>query len=294
MKHKIFLSFVFVFLISNIIAQNYEVRYLQVLVMDTTKNIADGKGRMTKNAYLVGNKEESAYYSSIILYNKMPPGYFDSARNAASVVKQTVRVGKKEIKYSSVNFDDKYIDTAGSIIYINHQNDSLFNKEHFLINSFYTKEKLPQINWQIKSETKKLLEFDCFKATAQFRGREYEAWFTNQVPVNAGPWKFTGLPGLILELKSVDDQVSFSATRVTIPSPKTPPPFLLDNNVSLITFESYFRLPKVSAREYETRQKKFLESMPGYVPKKDMNFGPIHTDGSDMNIDALYFIEKRY
>ena len=42
-----------------------------------------------------------------------------------------------------------------------------------------------------------------------FRGRTYEAWFTTEIPVKDGPWKFHGLPGLILEVYDIQKHYSF-------------------------------------------------------------------------------------
>ena len=51
--------------------------------------------------------------------------------------------------------------------------------------------------------------YPCQKATATFRGRDYEAWFTPEIPVNDGPWKFFGLPGLILKVTDAENIFSF-------------------------------------------------------------------------------------
>jgi hypothetical protein len=40
----------------------------------------------------------------------------------------------------------------------------------------------------------------CQKAIGQFRGRNYEVWFTSSINVSEGLWKFTGLPRLILKV----------------------------------------------------------------------------------------------
>ncbi len=70
---------------------------------------------------------------------------------------------------------------------------------------------LGTMNWEIKQdEAKEIGGFACEKAVATFRGRTYEAWFAPDVPVSSGPFKFFGLPGLILEIKSADDVVKFS------------------------------------------------------------------------------------
>ncbi|MCL2651297.1 MAG: GLPGLI family protein [Candidatus Azobacteroides sp.] len=65
------------------------------------------------------------------------------------------------------------------------------------------------LNWAITPDTAVFLNYPCQKATLQFRGRNYEAWFSPQIPINDGPWKFFGLPGLILKAKDTDGFFDF-------------------------------------------------------------------------------------
>lgn len=55
--------------------------------------------------------------------------------------------------------------------------------------------------WQMSSITDTVSSYSCQKATLNFRGRDYVAWFTTDIPVSDGPWKFSGLPGLILKIE---------------------------------------------------------------------------------------------
>lgn len=68
----------------------------------------------------------------------------------------------------------------------------------------------PQL-WTIDSDTCRILNYLCNKATTKFRGREYEVYFAPEIPVNEGPWKLYGLPGLILAAKTTDGIFSFQA-----------------------------------------------------------------------------------
>jgi GLPGLI family protein len=65
------------------------------------------------------------------------------------------------------------------------------------------------LDWSIMPDTAVFLNYPCQKATLRFRGRNYEAWFTPQISINDGPWKFFGLPGLILKVKDIDGQFDF-------------------------------------------------------------------------------------
>lgn len=61
-------------------------------------------------------------------------------------------------------------------------------------------DSLHNINWQISIEKMKIDSFYCTKATAIFRGRIYTAWFDESISLSNGPWKFGGLPGLIIQI----------------------------------------------------------------------------------------------
>jgi len=56
----------------------------------------------------------------------------------------------------------------------------------------------------------------CRKAVCSFRGRVIEAWFSPDIPINNGPWKFGGLPGLILKLYDIDRLKVFECTAIEI------------------------------------------------------------------------------
>jgi GLPGLI family protein len=68
---------------------------------------------------------------------------------------------------------------------------------------------LGEIAWTQHPEHKRFGQYDCRRATGKFRGREYEAWYTLDIPIPSGPYKLGGLPGLILEATSTDGKVKF-------------------------------------------------------------------------------------
>ena len=80
-------------------------------------------------------------------------------------------------------------------------------------NLYYT-ENLPLFNWQIGTETATVCGYECFKATCHWRGRDFTAWFTPDIPVEYGPWKFGGLPGLIMKVSDDDGIYVFEAVAV--------------------------------------------------------------------------------
>lgn len=94
-------------------------------------------------------------------------------------------------------------------------------------NCYYT-EPIPKQDWQIKNETITIVGYQCQKATCNFRGRNYTAWFAVDIPLSYGPWKFCGLPGLIL--KVYDDKKGYVFECVGIEQPRQGFPIVLLNN----------------------------------------------------------------
>lgn len=58
-----------------------------------------------------------------------------------------------------------------------------------------------KINWKIDKEKQNIGEYKTQKATTVFGGRKWTAWFSNEIPLHDGPYKFHGLPGLIVKLE---------------------------------------------------------------------------------------------
>jgi GLPGLI family protein len=78
-------------------------------------------------------------------------------------------------------------------------------KENLMLFEFFNgdqlfngKDSLQNWEWNITDEKKKIEGYLCKKATSNWLGYQFTAWFTEDIAVNLGPEKFDGLPGLIL------------------------------------------------------------------------------------------------
>lgn len=87
----------------------------------------------------------------------------------------------------------------------------LFQKK-VLVNEYVYTEDIPMFDWTFLPDTLTILGYLCKKATCSFRGRDYTAWYTPDIPLSNGPWKFNGLPGLILKVEDADRDYSFECT----------------------------------------------------------------------------------
>ena len=151
-------------------------------------------------------------YNSVLIFNSTKSLYIvrnDSLENQHIHKQERVEFG-----------DDIYVRTKATNSYglryfIDLKSDSLFSRD---IGFTYVKEKKPKIEWIITNLTKKIGRYECRKAEAEFRGRNYTAWFTTEIPLPFGPWKLQGLPGLILEAYDTDKEVYFYFKKIKYPS----------------------------------------------------------------------------
>jgi GLPGLI family protein len=73
----------------------------------------------------------------------------------------------------------------------------------------YAYEEDRPMDWKILPETATIGEYKTQKAETQFAGRIWYAWFTTDVPFQDGPYKFSGLPGLIVKVEDSKGDYSF-------------------------------------------------------------------------------------
>ncbi len=73
----------------------------------------------------------------------------------------------------------------------------------------YSYEEDRTFDWKILPETVTIGNYKAQKATTKFAGRIWNAWFTTEVPFQDGPYKFSGLPGLIVKVEDEAGDYSF-------------------------------------------------------------------------------------
>ncbi|AKH94515.1 GLPGLI family protein [Elizabethkingia anophelis] len=67
---------------------------------------------------------------------------------------------------------------------------------------YFVNDSVPNFKWTIhENSTKKILGYNCIKATTIFRGAKITAYYTPDIPYSVGPFKFFGLPGAILDVR---------------------------------------------------------------------------------------------
>lgn len=175
-----------------------EVHYIRTEVTDTTKRETN---YFKEETMLRIGKGMSLYcsiprfYRDSLMHNN-PGLYFQM--EAASFEKDP-----REHDRTTLERSGRY----GSFIYKNYPEGKVTETAYFEMQDWRYEEDWEKPEWEISDETKEILGYQCFKATADYRGRRWTVWFAPEIPVQDGPWKLCGLPGLILE--AVDNHREF-------------------------------------------------------------------------------------
>lgn len=116
----------------------------------------------------------------------------------------------------NINSDYKEDDPGDPVqIYKNRNTGVVSYVYNTYVENIRCDQKIEQMgDWQMAEETDSILGYACQKANVSYAGRDYTAWFAPAIPINDGPWKFWGLPGLIL--KVTDNQGLFEWVAIGI------------------------------------------------------------------------------
>ncbi len=155
----------------------------------------DRKSQKTENMLLLVGDSSSVFYSK----NE----YLKDSIYLAKQVWNLIPEEKIALNESIPKANIKY-----KIIKHQRSKETLF-RENIFRDTFEYTEPSNQFNWEVLDSTKVILGYQCQKATTNFGGRAYEAWFSPELPISDGPYKFNGLPGLIISINDTKKQYNF-------------------------------------------------------------------------------------
>lgn len=166
--------------------------------------------------------------------------HFDSLRSLFIHNNYPIKNIPKEGGYhDEINIGDK----EGCSVFINYQNKMTYTKkggEYLTEYLHIIKESMDTIQWEISTEKKVIGGYSCTLASAYYEGRTYDAWFTPQILFPFGPYRLRGLPGLILEAKSQDNEVSWEFVHFEVQS-KEAVELIPPSNGELYTWEEFVK-----------------------------------------------------
>ena len=250
-KQALFISF---FLLNHFLFSQVKVTYEVIYKPDTTEN------KFNREDMSLKHFEGKSYF-----YNETK---FKLDSIYDKITAEFLRTG------ITPNVSLKYELNFG--IYKDFTKQEIYEIQNISSRDFMFKINLSKQNWNIDRKTKKIHNYSCKKATINFGGRLWEAWFTDEIPINDGPYKFSGLPGLILEIYDSEKDYHFLATGISKQ---------IEN----------FRLPtsffKTSQENFLKLKNKLITDPPLFVREsvtKNNNIKMKGTDGNNLESSELY------
>lgn len=154
---------------------------------------------------------------------------------------------------------------SNDYIYKNYPEGKLSTYAQLGVTSVLIEEDYAGQEWTLKDSTKTLLGYPCQLATCSYHGRDYQAWFTSDIAIDNGPWKFKGLPGLILEVYDTKNHYHFLIEGIE------------RTNIAPVCF--YYTLPDPRTAE-RTDRIRYLQlkeegtaGVPGFIQKTGLSGG---------------------
>ncbi|MFN4147736.1 MAG: GLPGLI family protein, partial [Runella sp.] len=108
----------------------------------------------------------------------------------------------------------------------------------------YKYELNQKIDWEIYNDTLTINNVLCTKAYTNYEGREYYAWFSPDFPIQDGPYKFWGLPGLIFKIHDFENHFSFSVEKIENCHNCLNPSLLMAKKPINVSYEKFKQLKK--------------------------------------------------
>lgn len=194
MKKTLFLLLVNLLLINFVKAQHIEVKYNRNKITKTKEH------KDIQNEY-------------VLFYNQGKSIFLEDKQRLSSKLKNDI----SEQEYL-LNFD---ISDKKLFYYKDFNRNELVS----ILDVYQVKDSLINWNWEITDETKEVAGYLCKKAVSNFQGFPFVAWYTEDIPISAGPEIYDGLPGLILQAYNlgyeyVSSSIKFLDNSINIERPK--------------------------------------------------------------------------
>lgn len=206
----------------------------------------------------LGNKKENLMILQIGSKMSRYADYYkiisDSLKYALAVKKEAESVVNEKV----INF------MAGTLpinVFKHPDKEKIVTIDRVPFNTYMYEEELEAPEWRLEFDTSEVCGYVCQKATATFFGRNYTAWYAPEIAINEGPWKFIGLPGLILKVE--DDRGHYSFECVAIETPKP-------NDWTLLIYDPGSTIIRIKKEQFFKQQKQFYDNPAGAVEGSGM------------------------
>ena len=198
----------------------------QSMVVDKSKAKSTKKEQtdtlqLDKVAYRITYKTRSVRDTAQVPYKYLDDEMrLDIGQNGVShFYSQTLRIRTEMVQQmykAGAGFDMTKLPKGGALSWEFYKNYPEAGRTLLLdkvgADDYQCEEKTETPDWQmVPDSTREVLGYQCQLATARFKGRQWSAWYTEDIPLDEGPWKLRGLPGLVLSAYDAQRQYIFES-----------------------------------------------------------------------------------
>ncbi len=184
---------------------NYKATYQLIYQPDSTNT---DSGKREEMFLYVGNGISRFSSAGKAIGDSLKANLDKSEFNPATLMLMGKQIPKTEFQYE---------------IFKGVQADKITYVKQIASDKYYYTDNKHQFDWKILEETDTIAGYRVQLATTSFAGRDYKAWFTQEIPFAEGPYKFNGLPGLIVKIQ--DDKGHYVFELTGIKNLENPVPF---------------------------------------------------------------------
>ena len=220
---------------------NIECQYNYTYVKDTLKHI-NSNDRLV---LLLGQKVSKCY------------SYYSMQIDTIFASPERDEILKKAINFAFKSNTDYPHKRMKAYVYKNYPDGKMTVTDGVSLQDYLYEDSMNCMNWTTGDSAKTVLGYTVQDATCNFRGHRWHAWFTPDIPIMDGPWKFHGLPGLIME---VTDERKYHVFKMVGIRKVTDMPIVFSK-----TYVGTEKFEKIDRRKFLNLQRKQLEDSSGYT-----------------------------
>ena len=201
--------------------------------------------------FVIDSTAKDKVETEVMLLNVFSKGSQFYSKATAEVDSTMSAEIQKQMNSGSMNINLKGMASSGKV---RHQVEKSY--PDYQVNYFvklggdeYIVEDNRKQEWKILPEKEKLGELMTQKATCNFAGRTWTAWFTTEIPIQDGPYKFHGLPGLIVKIEDQTKSHSYELKGIN----------KFNDNVAFKSFKDKTRNKYLIALDYKKFKKAYLD-----------------------------------
>ena len=219
----------------------------------------------------------------VAFYNYSIQTQDEEGQNVTDSIRLALLVGTHATYCTTVlsyNRDGRASQEMTNAFLMHHQNvlTDVERSEVIVVETIYTyrnetSNPLAKVDWALADDTLTISGLLCHRATGKLYGKQWTAWYTEEIPSSAGPWKLRGLPGLIVKAEDSEDIHCFElyGTRNEV------------RDISSIDNPNYQRLSRKKLLAFKKKtlgNPRYVKEPTYYVPAGADDVGEINLNGT--------------